>query len=275
MARTATRTRAPRTTAAKKSRVNPRLLVPVNTTGTNASLLSRPEKMRITHNGRLVQVYSWGIQPGRTCPGATYGKGHNCDGCYAKKGQYLRPSAKLSMQTRTEWTLECFKSPEGIESFVQTMIWAIRWGTIRRNVFYFRIHHSGDFFSAEYADAWYRICEALPEVKFWAPTTSNTVECNPNAYNRLSIIEPSVKRLASLPNVTVRPSSRLIGYGNILEVDGLAAGTGIVTKAEKKLIESLFGIAAKFCSAPTTDGNCADCQSCWDEPLIEKYYILH
>ena len=34
----------------------------------------------------------------------------------------------------------------------------------------FRVHDAGDLFSAKYINCWIRICEALPDIRFWFPT---------------------------------------------------------------------------------------------------------
>ncbi len=54
-----------------------------------------------------------------------------------------------------------------------------------------RIHVSGDFYSAAYANLWRRICETRPHTRFWAYTRSWTV----------ASIRPALEQLRALPNV--------------------------------------------------------------------------
>lgn len=55
----------------------------------------------------------------------------------------------------------------------------------------FRIHHDGDFFSRDYADAWAYVCRAFPDVQFWVYTRSFTPGIN------------VVDLIADIPNLSV------------------------------------------------------------------------
>jgi hypothetical protein len=77
----------------------------------------------------------------------------------------------------------------------------------------FRIHHDGDFFSREYAQAWGIVIAANPDIQFWAYTRSFVPACNvvdiladiPNLSLYLSIDADNARDaadvLASFPNV--------------------------------------------------------------------------
>jgi hypothetical protein len=60
-----------------------------------------------------------------------------------------------------------------------------------RKVKVFRIHVSGDFYSAAYTRKWIQIVKALPEVQFYAYTRSWRVET----------IKPALEELRTLPNM--------------------------------------------------------------------------
>ena len=45
----------------------------------------------------------------------------------------------------------------------------------KRNLKYFRIHESGDFYSEDYVKKWYEIARALPAVTFYAYTKRNDI----------------------------------------------------------------------------------------------------
>ena len=55
----------------------------------------------------------------------------------------------------------------------------------------FRIHHDGDFFSRDYADAWAAVVKAFPDVHFWVYTRSFTPGIN------------VIDLIADIPNLSV------------------------------------------------------------------------
>lgn len=254
-----------------------KLLVP----GTRQSILSHPLKMQIRLNPedtKLTQVYSFGLTAGKTCPGATYAVGHKCRGCYAKKGNFLYASTKESQNARTQWTLSAFNgSDDDVAEWIRIMKINIEWATIRRGVHYLRIHHAGDFFSARYIRAWIDIVRSFPTVKFWTPTSSQIEDCHPNVFDFLSTMQDDLKEFAAEPNVTCRPSPRLVGYGNLVHVDGMAGASGILKKNELKQLEKMFGSldGISICPAKQNGNRCADCRVCWDNPELFPYYMWH
>src|SRR5215469_15065601 len=155
--------------------------------GTRNSLLSHPSKM---------PGASFGLPAHKACPRVA---GSICDSCYASKGCYAWKSSQNAQHARFAWTRECMKSDEGMMHWVSVMICAIWHET------YFRGHDSGDFFNARYAKAWLLVCRALPATKFWFPTRAWQ---QPNGV--LPVYDPllnTLRELAALPNVTVRPSA--------------------------------------------------------------------
>jgi hypothetical protein len=245
----------------------------MNVPGTTVAILSRPSKMKIRINDKLTQIYSFGLRAGVSCPGATYDTNHKCSGCYARKGRYSYPTARKAQDIRTEWTMDSMETRDKRKAWIDILKKEVEWATVRRNVEYFRLHHGGDFFSAAYIDSWHEIIEDFPTVKFWGPTSSHLKQAHPKALRLLNEMQPALLDLATEPNAIIRPSPRLKGVGNILEVDGLAAGTGVITRKELKELETLFGI--NICPAKQNGNVCGDCTACWDEPLIGKYYPDH
>jgi hypothetical protein len=65
-----------------------------------------------------------------------------------------------------EWTATVVRAIEG-EMFPVERVLDPR---TAKPILPLRIHSSGDFFSPAYAAAWIEVCNALPEVMFWAPT---------------------------------------------------------------------------------------------------------
>jgi protein gp88 len=193
--------------------------------GTRIALLSRPEKM---------PGPSWALPAGPACPFAVYGPGAICGHCLASTGRYLDRVHQRAMHARFDWTRECMRTPAGVDEFVDVMVGAID----ATGKLWMRVHDSGDLFSPTYTRAWIRICSALAWVRFWFPTRSWQAPW-------VSVIV----ELASLPNVSVRPSALHFG-GAPPHVDGLAAGTTVLDTGYS-------------CPAVRNENHCRDCRRCW------------
>jgi hypothetical protein len=128
---------------------------------------------------------------------------------------------------------------------------------------YFRVHDSGDMFSVAYARCWLEVCRALPSVKFWIPTRAWQQPSGP-----LPVYDPLLnilRALASLPNVTVRPSA--INFGDHApEVAGLHAGS---TAAMPDVFR------ARQCPAYEQGGQCRECRACWQAKDMPISYCKH
>jgi hypothetical protein len=141
---------------------------------------------------------------GGSCPGATSGqtvipveirrKGEQaaapgrgvdvantiCQLCYASSGNYLSPHVQIGEVIRYWWTRTMMESPAGRAEWIATVVRAIQGEMFPdermidprtgKPIMPMRVHSSGDFFSAAYAEAWIEVANALPEVTFWAPT---------------------------------------------------------------------------------------------------------
>ena len=128
----------------------------------------KEEKMKnyLTQNGKMkkssgLNTYNWGIpafkeETGRlTCPMAK-----DCvAGCYAKSGAYVWSNVKLAFQTRYELT----KTTD----FVSILDSEIK---RRKSIQRVRIHDSGDFYSKQYLNDWFKIMELNPNIEFYAYT---------------------------------------------------------------------------------------------------------
>lgn len=122
-----------------------------------------PPKQLFTSNAKLKRdgIYSFGIPAFRsasgfvTCPAAA-----KCiKGCYARNGFYVMPSVKAAQELRLALTLDA-------EFFIAIADTEIRKRKIKR----LRIHDSGDFYSAEYRDTWFKIMHLNPDTAFYAYT---------------------------------------------------------------------------------------------------------
>lgn len=238
---------------------------------TNISLLSWPSKMSCA---------SWSLPAGGpACPSIN---GTICNDCYAQKGTYKWPAVENAQQARWYWTKESMRTHKGAASWTAHMLAAIKHEVLEsKQPKYFRIHDSGDFFNATYALAWREVAARLPEIKFWAPTRRWQAGCGKkatgaqvtNAGTIFKILTDedrtltAIKSLASLPNVTVRPSALDFDQDGP-DVEGLAAGSGSITYSTGSSLE---------CPASLNSSSCEEeeCRYCWDRPGYEVYYLKH
>lgn len=215
--------------------------------GTTNALLTQTSKM---------PGPSWSLPAGESCPRRC---GTICEHCYAEKGCYVWQVVQDAQWARFNWTRACMKTAEGRALWVSTMVNAIR----AVGCDYFRVHDSGDMFSPAYADCWLAVCSAMPEVKFWIPTRSWQ---QPSGI--LPVFDPimnTLRRMAKLPNVTVRPSA--LNFGDYApKVAGLHAGS---TAAMPDMFR------ARQCPAYLQDGHCLDCRTCWDDKTAPVSYNAH
>jgi len=217
--------------------------------GTTTALLSSPSKM---------PGYSFGLPAHRACPRAN---GTICDGCYASRGAYSWSNVARAYEARFTWVRECMKTSEGRAEFMRVMVREIAWAT--RQQPYFRIHDSGDFFSPTYVACWLEIARALPDVRFWAPTRAYQQPTRAGfvILGQDDAILGTLRAMAALPNVTIRPSA--LNFGDDAPVvDGLAAG-------------STADGAGFQCPAPSQENQCGDCRACWNNKAESVSYRKH
>jgi hypothetical protein len=226
--------------------------------GSTTALLSAPSKM---------PGYSWSLPAFKSCPRAngTICKGdEHGGGCYATKGFYaLYPAVQRAQNVRFDWTRECLKTSDGRRTWIETLYRAI----YKTRTRYFRVHDSGDMFSPAYAAAWVQVMARLERVRFWVPTRAWQI---PRANGVFHVVTDSdalyrqLVEMASLPNVTVRPSA--LNFGEVAPiVKGLHAGT----TADCPLPDM------SQCPAYWQDNKCGSCRTCWNEKGTEVSYARH
>lgn len=118
-------------------------------------LLSQNSKLKKTSKDSGHRVYNFGIST-NSCIFARSCKAY----CYAKSGAYLWPNVQPAFKNR----LMATKS----DSFIESMTTEIS----RSRCTHLRIHDSGDFYSREYIQKWFKIIESFPEIIFYAYTKS-------------------------------------------------------------------------------------------------------
>lgn len=190
-----------------------------------------------------------------TCPGIFLAPNSVCGSCYADgRRRYRWRSVRADHLRQLTWTRDALAA----SSFVATIVAAV---SSRRDR-HFRLHDSGDFFRPDYVDAWTEIARRLPQVRFWAPTRSWARGGLPRRNGDLLLA--ALHRLASLPNVAVRPSALLVNEAPPV-LPGFAAGSTVSTNP-----------AAVTCpKAFRTPAACGDCRLCWDAPHLPVVYLRH
>lgn len=154
-----------------------------------------------------------------------------CSSCYACKGFYQFTNTKNALQKKADFVLDSLRKDNG-QTFVKAMSTAIfkkyykKDGTRKTlkniNTKLFRVHDSGDLFNVAYIKAWKQICQIFPTIRFWFPTREWTRESQMEA----------LKDLASLPNVSLKPSALEIDQP-APKIEGLDAGTAVYSTKEK------------------------------------------
>jgi len=105
----------------------------------------------ISNGNRRMNIPTFSLVSEHTCPNAT----KLCKKyCYAKKAERYYKNPFISRMTNTFDTLKA--------TFIDEMKKAIT----HKDSKYIRIHESGDFYSQEYLDKWFKICEAFPNKQF-------------------------------------------------------------------------------------------------------------
>jgi hypothetical protein len=116
----------------------------------------RHDKTYMTFGNKKMSIPLFNLPAKSTCPGSTeYCRKY----CYALKSEQLFPSVKAKRENNLALT----KSPD----FVETLSKEIASVTFIK---YVRIHESGDFYSQEYLNNWFKICKKFPEKTFLAFT---------------------------------------------------------------------------------------------------------
>jgi hypothetical protein len=143
-----------------------------------------------TPNGKGVKVANaFGLPAGKnySCPGAT----PICEKvCYA--GRIEKQYKNFMAVMVSNWEQLQGKTTNEMFSMLAEMMQQFIAECERKNVpKFFRIHHDGDFFSMDYANAWARIAAAFPEITFWVYTRSFTDELN------------VIPALVDIPNLSV------------------------------------------------------------------------
>tara|TARA_R110000824_G_C15039242_1_gene660220 strand:- start:14 stop:721 length:708 start_codon:yes stop_codon:yes gene_type:complete len=195
-----------------------------------------------------------------------------CSSCYACKGFYTFSNVKASLQARADFVTSSLRK-DGGDTFVNEMSAQIakkyfKDGKAKKlkhiNTKLFRVHDSGDLFSVKYINAWKRICENFPQIRFWFPTREWIRESQMDA----------LKGLASLPNVIIKPSALYLDE-KAPDVQGLDSGTSVYSCAKKAIAD---GHSVCPATSNKDDHTCAgnNCENCFIKNFKKPIaYLAH
>jgi len=210
-----------------------------------------------------------------------------CQFCYAEGGRYATSLLQYGALLRYIWARRALSDG----SFVDVLRYAIAHaeffldgGTQGGNHYerethpgrYFRLHDSGDFFSAEYLMAWRAVADAFPDITFWAPTRIWATSWGVDAVNEIN--HPA----RHIPNLVIRPSAYMVGSIPPRDLGpGWSKGTAVLGPSEP--LSSYFECGAYRSDEPTKscrnsigpDGRLG-CRACWRHGHdLEIAYRLH
>jgi len=173
-------------------------------------------------------------------------KGSVCEGCYALKGNYHRFAKTIEpLQYKR---LESITRPEWVDAMLALI----------GNKPFFRWHDAGDLQSVDHLSKIARIARQLPKTLFWLPTRE---------YN---IVKAFVKTESVPVNLVIRLSAMMIDAPAKLP-QSLKGFANILTSTVHKNKE-LNGFK---CVAPSQQGKCGSCRSCWDNTVPNVSYHAH
>lgn len=178
-------------------------------------LLTQNSKLKKTSKLNNLRVYNFGIPAQDTCIWAEECKKY----CYASKGAYIWSNVKPAFQRRYETTKQ--------DNFPQLMIAEIK----KKKATHIRIHDSGDFYSREYIQKWFKVMDSMPNVTFYAYSKSlplfdgvklpsNFILIKSEGGKRDDLINPSVDRHARIFKTVDELLSA--GYANASDNDLIA-----------------------------------------------------
>jgi hypothetical protein len=195
-------------------------------------------------NPSKMPCYSWSIPASDCITGSKLAEieGSVCFDCYAKKRSYTWPVVINALQRR----LDAWVQPDFVPYFVQAL----------QGEAYFRWFDSGDLQSLTMLEAIAEIANRTPHCQHWLPTKET------------GIVKEYITKYNQFPaNLTVRISgyfidqlshSHLTGYGSV------------VVSSFDKLPDTM-----QACPAPSQDGQCKECRSCWNKEIQTIGYLNH
>lgn len=220
---------------------------------------------------------AFGLPPRTTCPGYAYTMKHHkdeaiCNDCYASKGRGYMHTVKQALEANLHFT----KQPDFVPLMTRQILSQAEAATKRSEDLYIRIHWAGDFYSAEYAQKWFEICETVSshrtptDVWVWVATRAwvdlEILEVLQNWQKEFPV--PGMDQWCSRVKVAIRPSTLKWDQVPLYRhkaFDGLLmTGAGVTTAEE---------VGPYDCPATLNHSTCVDenCRRCWEGKGIVMY----
>lgn len=192
-------------------------------------------------NGKLGQfIYHFSIST-KSCKHRTK---HCKKYCYAKRGHMgIHQGDSERYGINYKWTKH--------DDFIGLIVSQIN--LIRRDLEFFRIHTSGDFYNQEYFDKWCTICRYFPEIQFLVYTRNYNVDCSKAPRNM------SIK--FSMDNTTKRTNPTIDSFTRVDYL--LDSYEDIETHLESK---------GKYLICRS---KCTDCRECWTSDTNILFPLKH
>jgi len=201
-----------------------------------------------------------------------------CRSCYALDGNYRYPSKQVNDLMHTAWTR--YELAQGGPARLGTALaFAIQHVNLTRPEGfqpYFRIHDAGDFYSAEYLEAWVACASMMTHMRFWAPTRQWVFT------KWLPLLRSAEERVRAAGGwLVIRPSVLRIG-DPVPMIAGLSAGSGVSAEDPCAWVCPVYNNIVPKVQADGSvtygeAGACleASCTMCWDQPAIPVSYGAH
>ncbi len=202
-------------------------------------------------------IFGFSLPAVTTCPGRS---GVCESNCYARRGRFVTDATRSRMEENL--------GASGRRGFVARMVAEIR----RRGVHVLRIHVSGDFYSAEYTEAWSRIARMTPRTRHYCYSRSWRVASIRPALIDLGR-EPNVRMWWSVDRETRLPGDLLpIGVNVAWLDDGQeaedATEADLVFRVQRLRPEvpTLYPLRLTCPTErpATPHTTCSDCGRCWE-----------
>lgn len=204
--------------------------------------------MKLSYTSKM-PCPSFALPAGREC--VTGSKlvdvdGSVCKSCYARKGFYMYPAAKLLRRTNLYETKKALQSKAHRKYWVNRIVELIT----KDADGWIRWHDSGDLISADHLLMIFDVCDKTPQIRHWLPT------------REYAFVEQALKERAQPKNCLIRLSAHMVGK----------------TLSSKLPTSSVGAKAGNLCPAtynPKHEGACGDCRACWDPTVDNVDYKRH
>jgi hypothetical protein len=176
-------------------------------------------------------------------------KGSTCNGCYAMKGNYVRPNVRKWLEKR----FNAFDHPR----FTEAMFYMINHYSKKSG--YFRWFDSGDLANIHMLEKIVLVCQNTPTIKHWLPT------------REVKIVKDYLKIYEKFPdNLLVRVSAPMID-GKPLK---FRWQEGILYKWTSTVHHKQKAIGHD-CPSRFQENKCNSCRACWDRNIKNVSYHKH